>query len=139
MRALTLPPSLQRRPKRLTFPLALPLLWWRFESGLRMSMHGAAGERGTVQVLPRTARKVGIVGNLYGQAGIEVGVRYLKLAMAMHRQAGWCAVASAYNSGVGRVAPIAQLTAARWRPWRRCDDVSRRAQGICPGRIRHFR
>ncbi len=27
LRALTLPPSLQRRPKRLTFPLALPLLW----------------------------------------------------------------------------------------------------------------
>ncbi|MEJ0051401.1 MAG: hypothetical protein WDN02_09390 [Methylovirgula sp.] len=65
-------------------------------------MHGAAGERGAMQVLPRTARQVGIVGNLYGQAGIEAGVRYLKLAMTMHRQAGWCAVASAYNSGIWR-------------------------------------
>ncbi len=65
-------------------------------------MHGAAGERGAMQVLPQTARQVGVVGNLYGHAGIEAGVRYLKLAMAMHRRAGWCAVASAYNSGVWR-------------------------------------
>ena len=90
------------KAEALDVPARLALAVARFESGLRMSMHGAAGERGAMQVLPRTALQVGIVGNLYGQAGIEAGVRYLKLAMAMHRQAGWCAVASAYNSGVWR-------------------------------------
>jgi soluble lytic murein transglycosylase-like protein len=83
-------------------PARLALAVARFESGLRMSMRGAAGERGAMQVLPQTALQVGVVGNLYGEAGIEAGVRYLKLAMAMHRQAGWCAVASAYNRGVWR-------------------------------------
>ena len=59
-------------------------------------------ERGAMQVLPQTARQVGVTGNLYGEAGIEAGVRYLKLALALHRRDGWCAVASAYNSGVRR-------------------------------------
>ncbi len=90
------------KAESLDMPPRLALAVARCESGLRMSMHGAAGERGAMQVLPQTALQVGIVGNLYGQDGIEAGVRYLKLAMTMHRQAGWCAVASAYNSGVWR-------------------------------------
>lgn len=83
-------------------PVSLALAIARFESGLQMSVHGAAGERGAMQVLPQTARQIGVAGNLYGPAGIEAGVRYLKLAIALHRQAGWCAVASAYNAGVWR-------------------------------------
>jgi soluble lytic murein transglycosylase-like protein len=83
-------------------PVSLALAIARFESGLHMLLHGSAGERGAMQVLPQTARQVGIAGNLYGPAGIEAGVRYLKLAIALHRRAGWCAVASAYNVGVWR-------------------------------------
>lgn len=90
------------KAEALDVPARLALAVARFESGLRMSMRGAAGERGAMQVLPQTALQVGVAGNLYGQAGIEAGVRYLKLAMAMHGQAGWCAVASAYNRGVWR-------------------------------------
>ncbi len=90
------------RAVALGVPARLALAVARFESGLRMSMHGAAGERGAMQVLPQTARQVGVTGNLYGAAGIEAGVRYLKLALMLHRRAGWCAVASAYNSGVWR-------------------------------------
>lgn len=90
------------RAEALDVPTRLAIAVARFESGLRMSMRGAAGERGAMQVLPQTARQLGVVGDLYGEAGIEAGVRYLKLAMAMHREAGWCAVASAYNSGVWR-------------------------------------
>lgn len=90
------------KAEALGVPVKLALAIARFESGLRMSMHGAAGERGAMQVLPQTARQVGVTGNLYGPAGIEAGVRYLKLALALHRGAGWCAVASAYNSGVWR-------------------------------------
>lgn len=88
------------KAEALGVPVKLALAIARFESGLRMSMHGAAGERGAMQVLPQTARQVGVTGNLYGPAGIEAGVRYLRLALALHREAGWCAVASAYNSGV---------------------------------------
>jgi soluble lytic murein transglycosylase-like protein len=90
------------KAEALDVPARLALAVARFESGLRMSMRGGAGERGAMQVLPQTALQVGVAGNLYGEAGIEAGVRYLKLAMAMHRQAGWCAVASAYNRGVWR-------------------------------------
>ncbi|QAY95911.1 hypothetical protein CWB41_09380 [Methylovirgula ligni] len=90
------------KAEALGVPVKLALAIARFESGLRMSMHGAAGERGAMQVLPQTARQVGVTGNLYGPAGIEAGVRYLRLALALHRRAGWCAVASAYNSGVWR-------------------------------------
>ncbi len=90
------------KAEALGVPVKLALAIARFESGLRMSMHGATGERGAMQVLPQTARQIGVTGNLYGPAGIEAGVRYLKLALALHSQAGWCAVASAYNSGVWR-------------------------------------
>ncbi len=83
-------------------PVRLALAIAHFESGFRMVMQGADGERGAMQVLPQTARQVGVTGNLYGAAGIEAGVRYLKLALELHRRAGWCAVASAYNSGVWR-------------------------------------
>jgi soluble lytic murein transglycosylase-like protein len=90
------------RAEAIGVPVALALAVARFESGFRMATHGAAGERGAMQVLPQTARQVGIKGNLYGPAGIEAGVRYLKLALMLHRHAGWCAVASAYNVGVWR-------------------------------------
>lgn len=83
-------------------PVQLALAIARFESGFRMAVRGAAGERGAMQVLPQTARQVGISGDLYGPAGIEAGVRYLALALRLHRKAGWCAVASAYNTGVWR-------------------------------------
>ncbi len=113
----------------LDVPVRLALAVARVESGLRMSMRGAAGERGAMQVLPQTARQVGVSGNLYGQAGIEAGVRYLKLAMAIHRRAGWCAVASAYNSGVWRRSHCTAYGRAVTL-WRHCDDIPRRAEGL---------
>ena len=92
----------EAKAEALGVPVRLALAIAHFESGFRMSMRGAAGERGAMQVLPQTARQVGVAGNLYGPAGIDAGVRYLRLALALHRRAGWCAVASAYNSGVWR-------------------------------------
>jgi Transglycosylase SLT domain len=90
----------RRTADRLGVPANLALAIMRYESGGRCGMRGRAGERGAMQVLPQTARLVGVVGNLYDCAiGIEAGLRYLKLAVAMHATAGWCAVASAYNSG----------------------------------------
>jgi soluble lytic murein transglycosylase-like protein len=90
------------KAEALGVPARLALAVARFESGFHMTMRGAAGERGAMQVLPQTARQVGVTGNLYGEAGIEAGVRYLKLALTLHGRDGWCAVASAYNSGVWR-------------------------------------
>jgi soluble lytic murein transglycosylase-like protein len=88
------------KAEMLGVPAGLALAIMRYESGGRCDMHGLAGERGAMQVLPQTARAVGVVGNLYDcTTGIEAGLRYLKLAVSMHADAGWCAVASAYNSG----------------------------------------
>jgi Transglycosylase SLT domain len=88
------------KAEALGVPVRLALAITRYESGGRCRMRGRAGERGAMQVLPQTAQQVGVSGNLYDCAtGIEAGVRYLALAMSMHAGAGWCAVASAYNSG----------------------------------------
>ncbi len=91
------------RAEALGVPVRLALAITRYESGGRCLLRGRAGERGAMQVLPQTARSVGVTGNLYDCAtGIEAGLRYLRLAVSMHAQAGWCAVASAYNSGTWR-------------------------------------
>lgn len=85
-------------------PVAYALAITRFESNFNMHRRGAAGERGAMQVLPATARHVGVRGNLYGPAGIEAGILYLKEVLATQRRYGLCAALSAYNHGVGRVA-----------------------------------
>lgn len=102
IRGVAVAAMVRAKAEALGVPPQLALAVARFESGFHMAMRGAAGERGAMQVLPQTARQVGVTGNLYGEAGIEAGVRYLKLALALHRRDGWCAVASAYNSGVWR-------------------------------------
>lgn len=91
------------KAEALGVPVRLALAIAHYESGFRMSMRGRAGERGAMQVLPQTARHVGVRGNLYGPAGIEAGVRYLKEALATQRRYGLCAALSAYNHGIGRV------------------------------------
>ena len=91
------------KAEALGVPAGLALAIARYESGGRCALRGRSGERGAMQVLPQTARAVGVTGNLYDCAtGIEAGLRYLKLALAMHAADGWCAVASAYNAGTWR-------------------------------------
>ena len=53
------------RAEALGVPVALALAITRYESGGRCHMRGQAGERGAMQVLPQTARSVGVTGNLY--------------------------------------------------------------------------
>lgn len=84
-------------------PVSLALAIGHFESGFNMHMRGKAGERGAMQVLPQTARHVGVYGDLYGPAGIEAGTRYLKEALTQQRRYGLCAAISAYNHGIGYV------------------------------------
>ena len=61
----------------------------------------ASSASGAMQVLKRTARSVGVTGNLFDcRTGVEAGMRYLKIA---YRKAGgnWCGAATLYNRGVG--------------------------------------
>ena len=89
-----------------------------------------AGARGLMQVLPRTAREVGIDGEALADParGIEAGVRYLSWtrerfeALPLVEQR-WFALA-AYNAGVGHVRDARRLAAVKgWDPERWFDHV----------------
>jgi membrane-bound lytic murein transglycosylase F len=79
-----------------------------------------AGARGLLQVLPRTARQVGIEpASLWEpQPGIEAGTRYLKWASERfesslpHSERVWFTLA-AYNAGAGHVHDARKLAARR--------------------------
>ncbi len=60
--------------------------------------NGAA--RGIGQVLPQTARGVGVVGNLLDcSVGLEAAARYLRLTLA-HAGGNWHGAATLYNRGL---------------------------------------
>lgn len=80
-------------------PVALAHGVARVESGYRCHARSHANARGAMQVLPATARSVGIHGNLYDCAtGIEAGMRYLRLVIA--RGGAGCAGVSLYERGL---------------------------------------
>ncbi len=100
------------------------------ESGFDPAEESFAGARGLMQVLPRTAREVGIDGDALADParGIEAGVRYLSwtrerfeaLPLAEQR---WFALA-AYNAGVGHVRDARRLAAVKgWDAERWFDHV----------------
>ena len=100
------------------------------ESGFNPAEESFAGARGLMQVLPRTAREVGIDGDaLVDPArGIEAGVRYLSWtrerfeALPLGEQR-WFALA-AYNAGVGHVRDARRLAAVKgWDAERWFDHV----------------
>lgn len=71
----------------------------RIESGGRCGARSHAGARGAMQVLPATARSVGVHGNLYDCAtGIEAGVRYLRRIIATHGLS--CGALATYERGI---------------------------------------
>lgn len=73
----------------------------KVESGFNCKARGSSGEQGVMQVLPRTAKGVGVKGNLYDcKTGIEAGMRYLKQAIDRHGEG--CSGISAYNMGIHR-------------------------------------
>lgn len=68
------------------------------ESGYRCDARSRAGAKGIAQVLPATARGVGVHGNLFDCAtGLEAGMRYL--AAIVKRHGTGCAAVSLYNRG----------------------------------------
>lgn len=69
------------------------------ESRGRCHVTSHAGARGAMQVLPATARSVGVYGNLHDCAtGIEAGMRYLRLVIATHGLG--CGALGTYERGV---------------------------------------
>jgi soluble lytic murein transglycosylase-like protein len=69
----------------------------RYECGLT----SATGARGIGQVMPATARAVGVTGSLYDcRIGAEAAARYLRLALNQSR-GDWEGAATLYNRGVG--------------------------------------
>ena len=82
-------------------PVALAHAVVRAESGYRCSARSGSGAAGIMQILPSTARSVGVGGNLGDCAtGLEAGMRYLAAA---YRTAGGSAVGAAtlFNRGLG--------------------------------------
>ena len=72
----------------------------KVESGGNCRARNRSGASGIMQVLPPTARSVGVHGNLLDcNTGLEAGVRYLKLALA--RGGHGCAGVSLYERGIG--------------------------------------
>ncbi len=69
------------------------------ESRGRCGARSHANARGAMQVLPATARSVGVHGNLYDCAtGVEAGVRYLRLIIARHGVS--CGALGLYERGL---------------------------------------
>lgn len=85
-------------------PVGLALSIAKQESNFRCSAVGRSGERGVMQILPRTAKGLGYKGKPAGlnncQTGIRYGIMYLKLA---HKKAGGNTYRTAvlYNGGLG--------------------------------------
>lgn len=71
----------------------------RTESQYNCQARSAHGALGIMQVLPRTARSVGVTGNLLTcENSLEAGMRYLKLALDI--TSDWCAALTLYNRGL---------------------------------------
>lgn len=70
------------------------------ESTYRCSARSRDGAMGIMQVMPRTAKSIGVHGDLLDcQTGLKAGMKYLKLAI--DRYGVTCAGISAYNMGIG--------------------------------------
>lgn len=68
------------------------------ESTYKCNARSRDGALGIMQVMPRTARSVGVTGNLQDcRTGLEAGMRYLERAIDKHGVT--CEGISAYNTG----------------------------------------
>lgn len=84
--------------KRHNVPQKLALAVADVESRFQCHARSSAGARGVMQVMPRTARGVGVHGNLFDcRVGAEAGMRYLSAIIRKHGVS--CASISLYNRG----------------------------------------
>lgn len=72
------------------------------ESGFRANAQSPKGAMGVMQLMPETARSLGVTKPFDAEQNIEAGVKYIKLLIAQHD--GNLALAlAAYNAGGGAV------------------------------------
>jgi hypothetical protein len=84
-------------------PLRLAAAVVTVESSWRPRARGAAGERGLMQLMPATAKMLGVRGNLYDPAtNMRAGTRYL---YSCYKKAGGniAATIGCYNRGPGKM------------------------------------
>lgn len=98
------PKMVAEEARRQGVPVSLALSVAKHESNFKCGAIGRSGERGVMQILPRTARGLGYSGRASGlnhcQTGIRYGMMYLKLA---YNKAGGNTYKAAifYNKGLG--------------------------------------
>ncbi len=126
------------RAEALDVPARLALAAARFESGLRMSMRVPRANAAQCRFCRRRRIRS-------GSPAIFTDRPESKRASVISSLQSQCtgkpagAPLRAHIIAASGATPVAQLTVARSSPWRPCDDVSRRAQGLCSGGIRRFR
>lgn len=85
---------------RYGIPASLALAVAQRESGYNQSARGAAGEVGVFQLMPGTARELGVNPYDLGE-NIDGGLRYLR--QQFDRFGDWATALLAYNAGPGAV------------------------------------
>ena len=102
--AESVPDMVHKEAMRLGVPPSLALSIAKHESGFRCSAVGSRGERGVMQIKPRTAKSLGYKGSPSGlnncRIGIHYGMVYLKLAYKK-ASGNWYRTAALYNGGLG--------------------------------------
>ncbi len=98
--ALSTPDLITAAANKYAVPPSLALAVATRESGLNQSAVGTSGELGVFQLMPGTARDLGVdPGNL--EQNIDGGVRYL--SQLYQKLGDWRLALEAYNGGIGNV------------------------------------
>lgn len=101
---MSVPEMVKSEARRQGVPVSLALAVAKHESNFRCNAVGKAGERGVMQIKPRTARGLGYRGSASGlnncKTGILYGMIYLKMA---YKKSGGSVYRTAllYNGGLG--------------------------------------
>ena len=102
-------PALRDAALRHGVPFRLALSLARTESGLVHTRISGTGAMGVMQLMPGTARELGVGDPFSVHENVDGGVRYLKQLLGKYRGNVRRALA-AYNAGPGRVARRGPLT-----------------------------
>lgn len=104
MRGISVEQMVRSEAIRQGVPVSLAMAIAKHESNFRCSAIGRHGERGVMQIKPRTAHGLGYRGKPAGlnncQVGIYYGMKYLKMAYLKARGNVYKA-ALLYNGGLG--------------------------------------
>ena len=102
--ASSVPDMVRSEAIRQGVPVALALAVAKHESNFRCSAVGRGGERGVMQIKPRTARGIGYRGSPAGlnncSVGIHYGMVYLRMAYRIAK-GNIYRTALLYNAGLG--------------------------------------